>query len=512
MFIPRGEIIHESLATSYVLVDALVSDLCEGGFSGVVDVVLRDTDSFIVIASGTVAAVFDKRDDHARSGANINYSRTTVEQLADRSRRERGRVSIYGYSAATASCVAGRINAKALYVGLSTEFTDLEKMIGKLVRERDREWFIEINTESGPGALIHIRDSECRILRATGHSDSGTLGMVSSPLLGHLIDECNRAAGTFDVYFTQVAAETFVVPEQIAPEHIPLSLPVEEAILHEEPVAPPQMSLQHSASGLLTANEMHIDSSREPERLASPDPGERSLERAEPEGLVVPDIDEARLERAEPEGWMVTDPGELNPEPAEQLGVSNNAVAAVAGAQSSFAPPAETATAGLAKALIEPQAGDLSLVRDELPPVAADAEAMAEIKRLMGEMASAIEGAAQAVGRPDSFSMSLRAGQLTIADRYPFLDPFAGDFEYLAGEIVFVGHAAAEEFVAGLTEALKLAIQGVTRSTAYADRFRTYVTEDLQKLLVRERAEFERLGLDQVIQQIVTEGYKSPSR
>lgn len=487
MFIPRGETIHENLATSYVLVDALVTDLCEGGFSGVVEVVLRDTDSFIVIASGNVAAVLDKRGEHAGSGATITYTRTTVEQLAERSRRERGRVSIYGYSAAKASGVAGRINAKALYLGLSTEFTDLEKMICKLVRERDREWFVEINTESGPYALIHMRDSECRIISSTGHADSGALDLGSNPAFGRLIDECNRAGGTFDVYFTQVAAEAFDVPEEIPPEHIPVSVPVEDAIVLEEPVALPLLSLQHSASGPLTSNELHIDSGREPERLAVSDPGEPSPEPAEPERLALPD------------------PAEPSLEPAEQLGVSNSALAAVAAAQSSFAPPAETATPGLTEHLIEPQAADLPIVWDELPAAEGDdAEAMAEIKRLMGEIAWVIEEAAQAVGRSDGFSMHLRAGQLKVADRFPFLDPFAGEFEYLSGEIVFVGHAAAEEFVAGLTEALKLAIDAVTRSTTYADRFRSYLTEDLQKLLARERADFERFGLDQVIQQIIT--------
>jgi hypothetical protein len=462
MFIPPGEIIHESLATSYVLVDALVADLCEGGFSGVVEVVLRDTDSFIVIASGDVAAVFDKRGSHTGTGATINYTRTTVEQLAERSRLERGRVSIYGYSAATASAVSGRINAKALYVGLSTEFTDLEKMISKLVRERDREWFIEINTETGPGALIHMRDSECRIISSTDHADFGALGLASNPALGRLIDECNRAGGTFDVYFTQAAAETFDVPERTSPEHIPASLPAEDAMVNQEPVESHLASLQQP----LTSNELRVDSGREPESLVLPD--------------------EPGLERA------------------EQLGVSSSAVAAVAATQSSFAAPAEPTTPGLTEDSIEPHAGDLLIELDELPPAGTGAEAMAEIKRLMAEIARAIEEAAQAVGRSDSFSMSLRAGQLKIAGRFPFLDPFAGEFEYLAGEIVFVGHATAEEFVAGLTEALMLAIEAVTRSTAYADRFRSYVTEDLQKLFARDRVEFERFGLDEVIQQIIT--------
>ena len=56
MFIPRGTILHENLATSYVLVDSLVADLCEGGFSGVVEVTLRRADAHVVIARGRIVA------------------------------------------------------------------------------------------------------------------------------------------------------------------------------------------------------------------------------------------------------------------------------------------------------------------------------------------------------------------------------------------------------------------------------------------------------------------------
>jgi hypothetical protein len=52
MFIPRGKAVHENLASSYVLLDALVEDLCEGGFSGIVEVVLRVTDSHVIIDRG----------------------------------------------------------------------------------------------------------------------------------------------------------------------------------------------------------------------------------------------------------------------------------------------------------------------------------------------------------------------------------------------------------------------------------------------------------------------------
>src|SRR5262249_24911677 len=150
MFIPRGDIIYESLATSYVLVDALVADLCEGGFSGTIEVVLRDTDSFIVIAGGNLVAVLEQSGAQTSNGASVPYTGITVEHVAERSRRERGRVSIYSYSPMTAAAIAGLINSKPLYTGLSTEFTDVEKMISKLSREHDREWFIEITVKMEP--------------------------------------------------------------------------------------------------------------------------------------------------------------------------------------------------------------------------------------------------------------------------------------------------------------------------------------------------------------------------
>jgi hypothetical protein len=127
-----------------------------------------------------------------------------------------------------------------------------------------------------------------------------------------------------------------------------------------------------------------------------------------------------------------------------------------------------------------------------------------DLKRLMGEIARTIEEAAQSVGRHDGFSLSLRASQLKVADRYRFLDPFGGEFEYLSGEIVFVGNTTAQEFVEGFSEALKLAIQSVSESTAFPERFRFYVAEDLKKLLARNPAEYESAGLDQVIQNLIS--------
>jgi hypothetical protein len=98
MFIPRGTALHENLATSYVLIDALVADLCEGGFSGTVDIRLRNTDAHVVIVRGKVAAVIESGSAPQRNGEPkaLSYLRTTVAEIAVTARQERGRVSIYG--------------------------------------------------------------------------------------------------------------------------------------------------------------------------------------------------------------------------------------------------------------------------------------------------------------------------------------------------------------------------------------------------------------------------------
>ena len=408
MFIPHGRIVHENLATSYVLVEALVADLCEGGFSGVVAIALREIDGFVVIANGSVGAVVEMVNDERRETASATFNRSTLSKLSAKARAERGPLSIHRYSGETADAIAGRINAQSLYARLSTEFTDLETMLSKLAREADREWFVEINTDEKLSALVHVRDRRFHVIAVRGeHEDEwDAVERADDAARQKLFMECKRAAGTFDVYFKDPDAAS------VADEAAPL-----------------------------------VEGSNT---------------------LIEPEV-------AQPGADLLTGPSVVE-----------------ASAHSAVAP------------LTQEIANELALGREEFAPAGDEDETMTELKRLMGEIAGTIEGSAQAVDRHDGFAMCLRAGQLKIADRYPFLDPFASEFEYLTGEIVFVGKATAEQFIAGLTEALSLAIKSLAETNAYGEKFRAYVREDLGKLLARNRTELESYGLDQVIHQIVS--------
>ena len=457
MFIPRGTALHENLATSYVLVDGLVTDLCEGGFSGVVEILLRNADAHIVIARGSVVAAIESRN---AEGDNTNpvaraYARVTVADLAAKSRSERGRVSIYSYDTETANVIAALINATPLYTGLSTEFADLEKMISKLSRERDRQWFIEVLTERGLAALIRIRDEGCLVLTSQEGgplSESETPDLKGNLALRSLLDECNQAGGVFDVYFESAASGK----------------------------TPPESD--ELQSGSLVAQAAALQSAES----------------------------DAGVSQAVMEAKAVFESLSVDTEAKE---IATMSAAATASEKSSppFDPGALARSAGSrdeqSNASDEkrmPAAGDLLLVQDDLRATGllkrgSEPDRMAEVKRLMGEMAKTIEEAIQSAEPRDNFSMHLRAGQLKIAERYPFLDPFGAEFEYLAGEIVFVGYASPGEFIEGLTEALKFAVEAAVKSSAQPARLRARIADELEWLLKRQKTELEQHGLDQSI-------------
>lgn len=467
MFIPRGKLVQDNLATSYVLLEPLVEDLQQGGFSGLVEIVLRETDNYIIFDGGNVTGMLEKRVEV--------YDHTNLADLASSSRLERGRVAIYAYSPATASIVSGRIKAQTLYEGLSTEFTDAEKMILKLARETEREWFVEVNTPGGLRALIHLSERQCRVIGSREGADveeAEVADLSSNETLAEVLRECSRAGGTLNVCFTvaddapapvnpQVAFEAFAAASVSTPlKTWTLEDPGETAAGSPE-TATEEQDFSHGLDSAIDSieNSQAFDATNNA-------PGE----------VVEPDVEtEAPVEPGKPD--FAVD------------------------ASKSFEPEESTLTS-LADELKTLGTGDLILNVEETDG-GVEVEARAETKRLMGEIAGVIEEAAQSVGPHDSFLMSLRGGQIKVADRYPFLDPFAGEFEYLAGEIVFVGQATAEEFVAGFSEALTLAVQSVLLSTAYPERFRSYVAEDLKKLLARNQTEYENFGLDILIEHLI---------
>jgi hypothetical protein len=129
------------------------------------------------------------------------------------------------------------------------------------------------------------------------------------------------------------------------------------------------------------------------------------------------------------------------------------------------------------------------------PAAVSGDEDILPLVRLLGDVVATIETAV-ATRESGGFAIELRAGQLEVADRYPFLDPFAAEFEYHAGEIAFVGSVDPADFAAGLGEALHVAGAALARRDGVeGERLRQRVSDALAGLYETRQSEFDAFGL-----------------
>lgn len=469
MFFPRGKPLHENLATSYVLVDALIADLCEGGFSGVVEIILHDADGHVIIERGKVAAAFLKNNRESESFIGVH-------ELAARSRSERGRISVYSYSTDVALALARRAASTPLYTQLSTDFADLGKMLSKLARERDREWLIEVMTKSGAQALIYLGEDECLVVTPEGDTDlADRFGLAGSRRLDDLLEECDRAGGTFDVYFSQPAIAH--IEESEARRTAPLPHSDDLPPADEEAASDVQEVVEverYKVSQAATSQSLSITTSHPDKNLETVLPEPANLDADQSTYISDPPAWDEEVES----GDMAT--------PVDETELSEFLV--WPDEQAADARKQEMTAHLFASTNVSETLGEAELV---------------EVKRLMGEIARTIEESIRVVSQQSNFAMHLRAGQLKVADRYPFLDPFGNEFEYLAGEIAFVGKVKPTDFIAGLTEALRLALASAIQSSSQPARLRAIAAEDLRLLGERYHSEFEEFGLDQSVERII---------
>jgi hypothetical protein len=368
MRVPKGQPVHENLNTSYVNVSALLADLQVNGFTGYVEVGSSGYVAYVFIDSGAIIGALEQGDAGTRSGTDA------INGLLVRAERPGNAVSIYQHAPATVQAIAGIIDGHVVYQGLSSEFTDLAKLVAKLRRDAGVTSYVEVvlDAERGSG-VIYISGGE-----ADGvYSPSGATTVTGPSALAAMVDAAESAGATFNVF----------------------ALP-----------APP-----------------------EPAPAPEPAPGPRLA--------VVPS---EPVEGAEPE-----------PAPA--------------------------------------------------PPVALGDDDLAPLVGLMGEVIGTIERAVTAWDSNQRFAIELRAAQLEKADRFPFLDPFAAEFEYHAGEIAYVGSIGPDEFAAGLAEALHMAVMALTRREGPdGERLRTRIADALANLYETRQEDFDAYGLAGLIAYIVT--------
>lgn len=338
-------------------VGALLADLQVREFTGYVHIGFRGYDAYVFLDSGAIIGAIEQIDTASRIGSDA------VDGLLVRSEQRDGTVSIFEHAEATIQALAGIIDGNPVYEGLSSDFTDLDKLIRKLARDKDTTWYIEVTAAEGLGdGVIYVQNGTPDGVYAP--LDSPTL--TGAAALKTMLEVSEAFGAVFNVY--SVTSEVTVAP---------VVEPAEEA----------------------------------------------------------PKLQIVRTEEPAP-----LPPAEVDP-------ISNG--------------------------------DDIAL-----------------LVRLMSDVVATIEDAVASRDGAGGFAIELRAGQLEVADRYPFLDPFAAEFEYHAGEIAFVGNVDPADFAAGLGEALHVAVAGLSRRDGIeGDRLRRRVSDALAELYETRQVEFDAYGL-----------------
>jgi len=80
-----------------------------------------------------------------------------------------------------------------------------------------------------------------------------------------------------------------------------------------------------------------------------------------------------------------------------------------------------------------------------------------------------VETSVDAPTKPGTFATALKRACIELADTYPFLDPFAAEFEYRDGQIRYEGQAPAADLNQGLSRCLAQCVHALTGQPAIKD-------------------------------------------
>jgi hypothetical protein len=199
MIFPKGEIVHKNLSTSYTNLNGLLLSLKSEGFSGYVKIGFLDYEAVLFMDSGDVINAVEQIGDRKRFGQRA------ISNIISKAKEQDGMINVYQLSPEMVTVLASTVKREILYKDLSTDFTSLQRLLGKLGEER-HTGYIEIALRSGKGSgVIFFQEGEpieTILTENDGDLVSGT------NLLNRVLEEAQGAGAVFNVYSADLAASS----------------------------------------------------------------------------------------------------------------------------------------------------------------------------------------------------------------------------------------------------------------------------------------------------------------
>jgi len=469
-YIPKGKPMHEKLSTKFVRMEGLLEELQGESFNGYIMLNFPQTSGFLFIQDGKVVNAAEVSGPDQRAGMAIQ------EQLLRQSQQTKGTLSVYYLQKEIVQTLAAIADGEAVYHNLTSDWANLGKLIKKLSSER-KTYFINLAFEETARGLIYIEGEKIEAACMTGGEH-----LLGEEAINRLTQDSESTIATFSVYRQadtgtlsqfngkEVEASLTRLVSQTAPSATKSSvLPAPPA----STTAPIQPSTPSIVTDVPTPAQATPASASVSTQAPTTTPYYESLL---PSGSGTPS----------------------SPSQVIEVKAKNNSfddILEVIEVEAPVRPivpvSAQPSATGVSAAQVTPA---------PLPETSKSGNDMRDLMQLMSQVVAAVERGMTVAGRGSSFPTALRAGLLAVTERYPFLDPFAAEFEYQDKEIVFVGTAQPGEFASGLTEALRQMVEDLIFSSN--GRVRDYIAEELRKVEREQAADIRRFNLGNLTEKI----------
>jgi hypothetical protein len=122
-----------------------------------------------------------------------------------------------------------------------------------------------------------------------------------------------------------------------------------------------------------------------------------------------------------------------------------------------------------------------------------------EVIEIIQEVIGTIESVTEAINkRKGSFREAFNKAQVAKSDAYPFLDPFAAEFEYRNGVIKFSGKVTAELFIQGIRDCIEETLVKISGEISRDDLYRQ-IKAALQATVTKFGEKIDDIGLKSVM-------------
>ncbi len=191
MHVPKGKPIHQNLKTSYVNTAALLADLQVSSFTGYVDFIFPSASGLVFIIDGVIVNALDESGELIRKGGEA------IDSLLVRASLPDGIISLYRHEPSVVEAIAGRIDGEPVYMNLDSTFTDLGKLVEKLLAQSDDNFYIEIEFNPEKSAVIYTVD---KVVRAILPADSDNDGQQDRSGYDQIVEMVGKTPATFHVF------------------------------------------------------------------------------------------------------------------------------------------------------------------------------------------------------------------------------------------------------------------------------------------------------------------------